>query len=124
MFPEGQDDKQTQTVDVEVHIFQMFEFFHINETLRISLANNGCLFLGTVGPMKALASFRREPGTCEALNQSAVSCERGLTRDVRARVIAFLCCFSLFCCSWGVISRSDTQRFVITVQSALGMNGR
>lgn len=58
--------------------------------------------------MKALASFRREPGTCEALNQSAVSCERGLTRDVRARVIAFLCRFSLFCCSWGVISRSDT----------------
>lgn len=85
----------------------MFEFFHINETLSISLLN-GCLFLGTVGPMKALASFRREPGTCEALNQSAVSCERGFTRDVRARVIAFLCRFSLFCCSWGVISRSDT----------------
>lgn len=34
----------------------MFEFFHINETLSISLLN-GCLFLGTVGPMKALASF-------------------------------------------------------------------
>lgn len=70
----------------------MFEFFHINETLSISLLN-GCLFLGTVGPMKALASFRREPGTCEALNQSAVSeASHGTSELVLSRFFVALVC--------------------------------